>query len=61
MCKWPIGDPAGDDFHFCGQGTGTAKSYCAYHARLAFQPAQPKRPDRRIDPGRVAAPRRAAS
>ena len=18
MCKWPIGDPGADDFHFCG-------------------------------------------
>lgn len=40
MCKWPIGDPARDDFHFCGQGTPAGKSYCAYHAQLAFQPAQ---------------------
>jgi GcrA cell cycle regulator len=21
MCKWPVGDPAKDDFHFCGQPT----------------------------------------
>ncbi|MEZ5981668.1 MAG: GcrA family cell cycle regulator [Parvularculaceae bacterium] len=40
MCKWPIGDPARDDFHFCGQPTSSGKSYCAYHARLAFQPTQ---------------------
>jgi GcrA cell cycle regulator len=42
MCKWPIGDPARDDFHFCGQSTSSGKSYCAYHAHLAFQPAQRK-------------------
>ncbi len=40
MCKWPIGDPSAEDFHFCGQSAATGKSYCAYHARLAFQPAQ---------------------
>ena len=40
MCKWPIGDPARDDFHFCGQPTLAGKSYCAYHARMAFQPPQ---------------------
>ena len=40
MCKWPIGDPATDDFHFCGQPAGTGKSYCTYHARMAFQPPQ---------------------
>ena len=51
MCKWPIGDPAKDDFHFCGQGTPTGKSYCAYHARLAFQP--PQRRGERTDNRRI--------
>lgn len=45
MCKWPIGDPAKDDFHFCGQSAPTGKPYCTYHAQLAFQPAQ-RRPER---------------
>lgn len=49
MCKWPIGDPAKDDFHFCGQAAPTGKSYCAYHAQLAFQPAQ-RRPERTASP-----------
>ncbi|MEM9704858.1 MAG: GcrA family cell cycle regulator [Pseudomonadota bacterium] len=40
MCRWPIGDPASDDFHFCGEPTASGKSYCAYHAQLAFQPTQ---------------------
>lgn len=40
MCKWPVGDPAKDDFHFCGQSTLSGKSYCAYHAHMAFQPPQ---------------------
>jgi len=44
MCKWPIGDPAKDDFHFCGQPASMGKSYCTHHARLAFQP--PQRRDR---------------
>ncbi|MEM6415781.1 MAG: GcrA family cell cycle regulator [Pseudomonadota bacterium] len=43
MCRWPIGDPASDDFHFCGAPTQIGKSYCAYHARLAFQPAGTQR------------------
>ena len=43
MCKWPIGDPAAEDFHFCGQATGSGKSYCAYHAHMAFQPSSVKR------------------
>jgi GcrA cell cycle regulator len=55
MCKWPVGDPAKDDFHFCGQGTPTGKSYCAYHAHLAFQPAQPRKvAERRADAPQIA-------
>lgn len=42
-CKWPIGDPAAEDFHFCGQATVGGKPYCAYHAQLAFQPSTSKR------------------
>ena len=52
MCKWPIGDPATDDFHFCGQSTLSGKSYCAYHAHMAFQPPQ-RRTERRPDPRRL--------
>ena len=51
MCKWPLGDPAREDFHFCGQKTLSGKSYCAYHAHLAFQP--PQRRDARREPRRV--------
>ena len=39
MCKWPIGDPASDGFTFCGRRIGEG-SYCAEHARLAYQPQQ---------------------
>lgn len=64
MCKWPIGDPARDDFHFCGQPTSSGKSYCAYHARLAFQPTQARRVERPAEPLRISAgpaPRRRAA
>ena len=54
MCKWPIGDPATDDFHFCGQSTLSGKSYCAYHAHMAFQP--PQRRGERPPQRRVLAP-----
>ncbi|MEM9750581.1 MAG: GcrA family cell cycle regulator [Pseudomonadota bacterium] len=47
MCKWPIGDPAKDDFHFCGQQADLGKPYCAYHARLAYQPSYSKRAQER--------------
>lgn len=59
MCKWPIGDPARDDFHFCGQPAGTGKSYCTYHARMAFQPPQRREPVRRPAASQIAQ-RRAA-
>jgi GcrA cell cycle regulator len=42
-CKWPIGDPLGEDFHFCGNDSGDSGPYCTYHARLAFQPASDRR------------------
>jgi len=42
-CKWPIGDPLSEDFHFCGNDAGDSGPYCAYHARLAFQPVERRR------------------
>jgi GcrA cell cycle regulator len=43
MCKWPIGDPASDDFTFCGRRAGDEGPYCVEHARLAYQPQQAKK------------------
>lgn len=60
MCKWPIGDPAKDDFHFCGQPALSGKSYCAYHARLAFQPPQRRERTDVRRPAALIAQRRAA-
>ena len=42
-CKWPVGDPLKPDFHFCGNSARDASPYCAYHAKLAFQPASERR------------------
>jgi GcrA cell cycle regulator len=42
-CKWPVGDPLKDDFHFCGCESPDASPYCNYHARLAYQPAHDRR------------------
>ncbi|MDD9912231.1 MAG: GcrA cell cycle regulator [Alphaproteobacteria bacterium] len=36
-CRWPIGDPLADDFHFCGKRRIPDKSYCEHHANVAFQ------------------------
>ena len=42
-CKWPIGDPMHDDFHFCGHDADEGRPYCEYHSGLAFQPASERR------------------
>lgn len=43
MCKWPIGDPATDEFTFCGRRAGDEGPYCIEHARLAYQPQQARK------------------
>ena len=50
MCRWPLGDPASSEFRYCGSPTAS-RPYCAYHASLAYQPAQERRRDR--DRGRA--------
>lgn len=47
-CRWPIGDPGGPDFFFCGGKTHEGVPYCCYHSRVAYQPAADRRRDRRI-------------
>ncbi|QMU57969.1 MAG: GcrA cell cycle regulator [Boseongicola sp.] len=46
-CKWPIGDPATDDFWFCGLGVQQGKPYCEAHVGVAFQPMSSRRDRRR--------------
>ncbi|NRA29852.1 MAG: global cell cycle regulator GcrA-like protein [Parvularculaceae bacterium] len=61
QCKWPIGDPASDDFHFCGQPTSGGKPYCAYHVQLAFQPSSPRKERKRTEAPALPRPIRAVS
>ena len=42
-CHWPIGDPASSEFFFCGGKALTSLPYCAYHSRVAYQPASDRR------------------
>jgi GcrA cell cycle regulator len=42
MCKWPIGDPATDNFTFCGRRSADGP-YCSEHAQMAYQPQQPRK------------------
>lgn len=46
MCRWPIGDPAENEFHFCGRKPKNGSPYCEAHSRKAYQPHQ-LRPEKR--------------
>jgi GcrA cell cycle regulator len=46
MCKWPIGDPGVEGFHFCGHRNFNSLPYCEYHSRLAYQPVNDRRRER---------------
>ncbi len=50
-CKWPIGDPSTEGFHFCGQRSGSGIPYCEYHSRIAYQPVHDRRRDRKVAAG----------
>lgn len=43
-CKWPIGDPADPDFHFCSVEAGSGRSYCDFHHALAYRGVRVRRP-----------------
>ncbi len=46
-CKWPIGDPATEEFWFCGLPSQPGKPYCEAHVSVAFQPMSARRDRRR--------------
>ena len=46
-CKWPIGDPATEEFWFCGLPSLPGKPYCEAHVGVAFQPMSARRDRRR--------------
>lgn len=46
-CKWPIGDPATEDFWFCGLPVKPGKPYCEAHVAVAFQPMSSRRDRKR--------------
>ena len=43
QCRWPIGDPDSDNFHFCGEMVFAGKPYCYEHCRQAYQFTPPKK------------------
>ncbi len=53
-CRFPIGDPGADGFHFCGAQPRDGLPYCAQHHAIAYQ-APPSRQRRPFIPTRGAA------
>ena len=46
-CKWPVGDPATEEFWFCGLPSQAGKPYCEAHVGVAFKPMSQRRDRRR--------------
>ena len=42
-CRWPLGDPGTEYFHFCGLSPKPGQPYCPHHARAAYQPLHDRR------------------
>ena len=43
QCRWPIGDPDSEHFHFCGETVFVGKPYCYEHCKQAYQFNPPKK------------------
>ena len=43
QCRWPIGDPDSEGFHFCGETVFVGKPYCYEHCKQAYQFTPPKK------------------
>ena len=35
-CRWPIGDPKDENFHFCGKKIRLGQTYCEEHSTIAY-------------------------
>lgn len=35
-CRWPLGDPKDENFHFCGKKVRVGQTYCDEHAAIAY-------------------------
>lgn len=35
-CRWPIGDPKDEGFHFCGKKIKIGQTYCEEHSAIAY-------------------------
>lgn len=41
-CRWPLGDPKDENFHFCGKKVRIGQTYCDEHANIAYVKANKK-------------------
>ncbi len=49
MCRWPVGDPTSSEFRYCGGKASAGDGpYCVFHSRMAYQPMQDRRRERKI-------------
>ena len=35
-CRWPVGDPKDENFHFCGKKVRLGQTYCEEHSAIAY-------------------------
>ena len=35
-CRWPVGDPKDENFHFCGKKVRLGQTYCEEHSAQAY-------------------------
>ena len=42
-CRWPFGDPAKPDFHYCGDLPLAGRPYCDKHDAQSYHAARPKK------------------
>ena len=35
-CRWPLGDPKDENFHFCGKKVKMGQTYCEEHSAVAY-------------------------
>lgn len=42
-CRWPLGDPAEPDFHYCGELPLIGQPYCDKHDAQSYQGARRKK------------------
>lgn len=58
VCKWPIGHPGENDFHFCGKASSPGFPYCPEHCAIAYQAQLPRRDRSRPPPPMMPGMRR---